>query len=144
MPITIHCKCGHEAKVPDALAGKRILCDECRRPVEVPGESGRAKARAPDDERPIGQVKARGRRGRRVPKEERATPSRTPLWIALGVGGATALAAVITLVIVLTRPAPETPANPQGPAAAAPSGPAPVTPVPVTEADASKTPPAPQ
>lgn len=92
MSIRITCTCGHEARVPDALAGKRILCDACRQQVHVPGGA-----------EPVAQLKDANRRKRRKADEPDA-PSRKPLWIGLGVGGVAALAGVVTLVLVLTRP----------------------------------------
>ena len=36
MPISVECSCGRVLSVKEEVAGRRVRCPECRKPVRVP------------------------------------------------------------------------------------------------------------
>jgi hypothetical protein len=107
MPISIVCKCGQRMKVPETLAGKRILCDGCRTPLSIPGGAAPPR-REPSEEGRSGVPRRQGKKHRRDRRKAATERPKWP-WVAGGVGVLVLLVlGVVGLVWSLNRgePAP--------------------------------------
>jgi WD40 repeat protein len=96
MSILLTCQCGHRMKVPDALAGRQILCDSCWAPLSIGGI--RRSAEKPQE----GEARPKGKKKR---KKATVAAAATPWpWVVGGTGAVVLLAlGVVGLVWLLNR-----------------------------------------
>ncbi len=72
MPIAASCTCGRKIKVADKMAGKRVACPECGKPVQLP-----TAAAAPEPEPEMAAVAVEEREQPESPTEEPAKTERS-------------------------------------------------------------------
>lgn len=108
--IVAKCRCGKQLKLKDSLAGKKIRCPQCSKPVAVPA-GGAAEVDEDDfledeveddfDEPP---ARSRGSRGNRNRKRGKRSGGFVFGWrqimgvLALGLGGLIILGSTIALI----------------------------------------------
>jgi hypothetical protein len=112
MAIRVTCRsCEHSIRVKDELAGGRIKCPECGKPVAVPDEEieerprpGRSRERDEDEDF---EERPRRKRSRERDEEDRPRGKSRPkqskkgLIIGLSIGGGVLVVGVIVLLVFL-------------------------------------------